>query len=899
MGVMKGIMLIMLSLALAISCVNEVDAVPEVKRFDCFTASLEGNTKTVLNSNMTIGWIEGDEVAINDGTDTWRFSAQPSSSSNRNATLSPTGDENLSLSEGNTYYALYPYDEHAVWEGGKVTFEIPSSLVPKAYTFPYNPSVSSTTTSSIKFYNICSLIKFSLISDSVYKVVIKGLGGEYLAGEVTVDCADTTPEALITDGKGICSVTLEGDFSADTDYYVTVLPSDFKNGIAVSLYNKDGKVMTRASAPFNLTRSSRVELGPVDDDQVWESATHPVLFFSHAKGEEIKARLTGDLSVQWQRVISVADKLVTKNPPQYRPDDTDSQPWQRGVGTNISHLAFTGYMSEEQKYMDAAYKWAYASCTYPTWGVDDTEDGMEFGLSYGHQLLGIAMLYDYGQEYLSSEQLDLLRETLISRTRRQYAAYIEESLNILTNHCHVNLCGMLASAIVLKEELPETQDWIDFALSVVEQTSKRLIPDGVSQEGPGYWQYFMEYLMMNYDMAKLFGKDYYANSYPYLEHTAKYSKYFTLPMNYCSQDNSIINWGDCRHVCWYGPTHLFYRLASVNRCSTTQYWGDEAIVYDPISSWLNILWYDPSVPSIKPVDYPGSHHFEEMGFWTSRTGWGGDETMVIYRCGAPLGRSVTPDTDLTQGNMGHCHPDAGHFCIYDDGEYIIRNTGYVKRQTKYHNVALFGGHGLWGEVKTWFSPYPFTPERYPKITDIQTDEDKDIVMSDMSKSYKDEAGVESYTRKFIWMKKQNAVIIIDDIDCSASIDIQLNFYPGSQTGTCEGNVYTDVTGIHKVRIENLSPSATSVLAKETQFVENRNDKNGEDMPLVTIRDNLSEVAGYAGRYVTAISWAASFSEPAVVTYDADSGEITVDGGMKDYHIGNHEGFGQEADFIWQ
>ena len=255
---MKGIMLIMLSLALAISCVNEVDAVPEVKRFDCFTASLEGNTKTVLNSNMTIGWIEGDEVAINDGTDTWRFSAQPSSSSNRNATLSPTGDENLSLSEGNTYYALYPYDEHAVWEGGKVTFEIPSSLVPKAYTFPYNPSVSSTTTSSIKFYNICSLIKFSLISDSVYKVVIKGLGGEYLAGEVTVDCADTTPEALITDGKGICSVTLEGDFSADTDYYVTVLPSDFKNGIAVSLYNKDGKVMTRASAPFNLTRSSRV-----------------------------------------------------------------------------------------------------------------------------------------------------------------------------------------------------------------------------------------------------------------------------------------------------------------------------------------------------------------------------------------------------------------------------------------------------------------------------------------------------------------------------------------------------------------------------------------------------------------------------------------------------------------
>ena len=320
-----------------------------------------------------------------------------------------------------------------------------------------------------------------------------------------------------------------------------------------------------------------------------------------------------------------------------------------------------------------------------------------------------------------------------------------------------------------------------------------------------------------------------------------------------------------------------------------------AIVYDPISSWLNILWYDPSVPSIKPVDYPGSHHFEEMGFWTSRTGWGGDETMVIYRCGAPLGRSVTPDTDLTQGNMGHCHPDAGHFCIYDDGEYIIRNTGYVKRQTKYHNVALFGGHGLWGEVKTWFSPYPFTPERYPKITDIQTDEDKDVVMSDMSRSYKDEAGIESYTRKFIWMKKQNAVIIIDDISCSTAIDIQLNFYPENQDGICDGNVYTNQSQKHKVRIENLSPSSAASLAVGKQFIENRNDKNGEEMALVTVRDNLTEATGFSGRYVTAISWSNPVSEPAVVSYDVDSGEITIEGGYDIYYEnGSHEGFGEKV-----
>lgn len=892
---MKRIIFISFSVFSLLSCTPEIENGGE-KRFGSFTITSEANVRTVLNSDMTIGWVKGDEVAINDGTATWKFVAEPSASSNRNAALSPV-DAQVSLTEGNTYHALYPYDENAVWEAGKVTFDMPSVFAPKAGTFPYNPSVSSTTTSSIIFHNICSLIKFSFVSDNVNKVVFKGASGECLAGKIKVNCADETPDAEVLEGKS--TVVVEGDFEAGTDYYVTVLPNDFSAGIIATVYNEEGKTVTRTSAPFELSRSSRIEMGTIDDNQTWSAPYEPVLFFNYEAGERIKSNLDGSLSVQWERVKKMADKYAGENPPAYRDYDTDSQPWQRAVGTTISHLAFTGYMSEDPRYMDAAYRWAQASCSYPTWGVDGTADGMESGLSYGHQLLGIAMLYDYGKGYLSSEQLDLLRQTLISRTRRQYAAYLQEELLILANHCHVNLCGMLSSAIVLKDELPEAQNWIDFALPVIEKTSKMLIKDGVSQEGSGYWQYFMEYLLMNYEMAKLFGKDFYANSTP-MQHSAKYSKYFTLPMGYCSQDKCIINWGDCRHVSWYGPSHIFYKLASMYSDSTTQYWGDESIVYDKTSSWLNVLWYDPSVPSVKPVDYPASHHFDETGFWASRTGWDGREAIVIYRAGAWLGKSVTADADYAQGNMGHCHPDAGHFCIYDDGEYIIRNTGYVKRQTKYHNVALFGGHGLWGEVKTWFSPYPFTPERYPKITDIQTDEDKDVVMSDMSRSYKDEAGIESYTRKFIWMKKQNAVIIVDDIKCSAAIDVQLNFYPECQTGTCEGNLYVSKSGMHKVRIENLSPSVTAVLSTGTQFIENRNDTNGENMALVTVKDNLTEDTGFAGRYVTAISWSRSASEPAVISYDATTGGITVEGGEDVfYEEGNHERFGNKVEIKFE
>ena len=890
---MKRAIYIIVLMGLLLSCAKDGNDLSGGSVFKSFTITSEGNTKTQLNSNMTIGWIKGDRVAINDGTDTHCFVAEPSPTTNRSASLYPS-DGQLVLTAGTTYYALYPYDENAEWEENTVTFQIPSSFVPKANTFPYNPSVSSTTTSSIKFYNICSLIKFSFISDNITKVVFCGANGEDLAGKITVDCTDTTPNAVVV--NGIRTITVEGNFESGKNYYVSVLPNDFKRGLSIILYDKQGNVITRSSQPFKLARSSRIEMGNVDDDQVWSSATDPVLFLNSEKAEQLRSGINGSLSAQWQRVKLVADQSVNKNPPAYK-NDVGEQLWQRSVGSTISQLAFVGYLSGKAEYMQAAYMWAEASCSYPTWGTDDTEDGQEFGLNYGHQLLGLAMLYDYGKAYLTSEQLANVRATLISRTSRQYEAYIDETLNIITNHCWVNICGMLASAMVLQTQEPDAQSWIDFALSVIEKASRLLIKDGVSQEGPGYWQYGMEYLMMNYDLAKSLGKDYYANSEVW-KHTAKYSKYFTLPMNYCSQVSSIINWGDSKHVSWYGPSHIFYKLASLNQDSTIQYWGDESVIYDTTSSWLNILWYDPSLPSIKPVDYPNSHHFEEMDIWASRTGWEGDETIVIYKCGAPLGKSVTSDSDYTRGNMGHCHPDAGHFCIYDSGEYIIKNTGYVKRQTKYHNVALFGGLGLWGESKGYFSPYPFTPEKYPRITDIQTDNDMDIIMSDMSASYMDAAKVKSYTRKFIWMKKYDAVVIVDDVACLAETDIQLNLYPQSPTGTCEGNLYTDETDIHKIRIENLSPSSTSRLTKESQFVENRNDKDGEDMVLLTIRDRLTAETNYSGRYVTAISWSSGVEDPVKVKYDSVTEEFEVDLGNN--KIGNHEGFGNKVEsFTWK
>ena len=602
--------------------------------------------------------------------------------------------------------------------------------------------------------------------------------------------------------------------------------------------------------------------------------SRPVLFFNHEQGEKIKETLGTTHLSQWKRVKAEADALTGTRPPKFANQKKGEQLWQRGVGNNIATLAFVGYMSEDAKYFKHAYRWAEASCSYPTWGTDKTEDGMEFGLAYGHQLLGLSMLYDYGQGYLTQEQLGKIRETLLSRTRRQYAAYTKENLQLIINHCWINFIGMLSAGMVLRDGSQEFEQWIDFVLTNLEKTSTMLIPDGVSQEGPGYWQYGIHFLMLNFDLARQLGKNLYPNS-SFWKNTIHYSKFFTLPAHHCSSDENLIDWGDAKRYGWSGPSHIYHKLASLNRDSATQYFAENAVAYDAGPSWADILWYDPSVKPVKPKNYPASRHFEDMDVFASRTDWDGNETVVIYKCGAPLGKSYVPQTGSKPQNIGHTHPDAGHFVIYANGGFVLKNNGYVKRQTKYHNVALFGGKGQWGERNTWFTPWPLRKERYPFISDIKSDSQADVISSDMSAAYMDDANVKRYTRKLIWLKKEDVVVVIDDVECSEPMDVTLNFYPESQTGTCFGNVYQDRTGLHNVRIESLNTGVA--MTKGRQFIENRSNRNGESTAVVTLAKNTCKET-----FVTAISWSLPSETPLKVSYDRANEAVTI--GKHKIHI---------------
>ena len=604
---------------------------------------------------------------------------------------------------------------------------------------------------------------------------------------------------------------------------------------------------------------------PEPTDRIW----HPMLFFNYWEGEQLKTAINSTHLAQWNRFKAVADDKVRRNPPAYTADEGE-QLWQRDVGNTIATLAVAGYLTADASYFEAAERWALASCDYPTWGMDGTSDGSEYGLPYGHQLLGLAMLYDYGQNSLSAETLAKLRETMIARVERQYAAYRDLEKAYIQNHTWINTCGMLAAALVLRNDTPKSQEWIAFTQEVLEKSSRLLSPDGASQEGPGYWQYGMEFLMMAFDLSRGLGNDFYKNS-TWWSNTATYARFMTLPADHCSSTSSIIDWADAPRYSWYGPEHLYRRLAGLNRDARAQYAADKASGYDVSSSWLNLLWYDTSVSSVLIPSTPTFHHFENMGLVASRTGWDGDESIVVFRCGAPLGTFAEqqPEGSYVSGDMGHIHPDANHFVIYANGEYILRNNGYVKRVTKYHNTLLANDMGQWGEERTWFTPWPLTPSRDPKIVEAESTASIDRVTGDASAAYLDDAGVRKFVRTLLWFKEKQTVVVCDDIELAASGQIDLLFYPEHALQATSGSVAEVTTERNAIRMENLTPGQ-STLTCETQFVEERSTTNGEDRPRVRISARASSL-----HQVTAFSWAALPDAAPVVTYNATEGTVTV------------------------
>ena len=272
---MKKIAFIMVSLLAAAACNDMItpENTPAAgeEGITYFVSTMEGNdveveeddTKTALqpSNSYRVFWEDTDYISIYDGTTAHQYKATPYEDENDNYTTAhfypvQTG---LVLPAGKKYYALYPYDENAEWNGSKVTFTIPETQAAVIDNFAYNASVAvADKDNNLKFCNIGALIGFSLNTSGVKTIIFEAVGGEPLTGKVTMDCADPDNQESLTVLEGSSRLILDGTGSRSS-FYVTVLPGTYSKGIKIMLFGDNGYQSSTISS-FTIARSQRLIL---------------------------------------------------------------------------------------------------------------------------------------------------------------------------------------------------------------------------------------------------------------------------------------------------------------------------------------------------------------------------------------------------------------------------------------------------------------------------------------------------------------------------------------------------------------------------------------------------------------------------------------------------------------
>jgi len=622
----------------------------------------------------------------------------------------------------------------------------------------------------------------------------------------------------------------------------------------------------------------------------WNHAPHPRLYLTPAKVIQLKNGLNTTYRDMWPNIQKEADAIAATHPPAYTEKDPggDALWWQMGVGSNLPYLALAYVATGQKKYLDASREWTLASCNYPHWGTG-TRDGGD--LAAGYMLTGVSIVYDWLNKDLDTASRETIRRTLIERSRLMY----EQSKKMywrnayLQNHMWVTLSGLGAGGFALLDD-PEVSGeaavWVMACLGKFRKTESLLGPDGASHEGVTYWSLGVDGLQRFWSLANdLLGQNVTSN---WWANTGYYRMYMSLPKNSWTPQRKVIDFADGVGADWVGPDYLLRRLASMNHDGYIQ---GLAAALAPVSTcahfgacWLNPIWDDPSIEPKSNAGLPTMRHFDDMGIVSARSDWSGSESVLTLICGPALGHGATSELTFDAGG-DHTHPDANHFVLFGDGEFLIRDDGYRYKATDLHNTLLIDGKGQLGENGggaagivygrpvergMWFAAIDqIKAKAHPRITGAKSTAAFDYIVGDASQAYAPETGLRKFVRRFIFLKP-NVLIVADDIEADQARSLELRFHPQFRAEAAPDGAYisrgkTSVLRVAPLTSENVRFVADYLPAKGLLTpAKNEGLDKLEDYPdkLFTIQLKTQQKQW---RNAVALSWAPAGQVPAQVT----------------------------------
>jgi hypothetical protein len=593
-------------------------------------------------------------------------------------------------------------------------------------------------------------------------------------------------------------------------------------------------------------------------------ANGPRLLLNRSKIEALKVAITTTHAELWRSAKRRADGFAARPTPQYeQPGPNDEQLWQRDAANKIPLLALAFLLSEDSKYLTAATDWAMASCGYPQWGTGYF-NGTD--LAAGHQLFSLALVLDWLADRLPAEARTTLRRTLLERGGRMYAAANGDlpvdvgfwRSSYISNHLWVNMAGLAAAGLALGDE-PVAKKWFALAVDKFRRSESFRGEDGASHEGIGYWTYGVEYLLKFWQMAgDLTGEK---PSSAWWKNTAAYRLYLGLPRKAWKEDYTVVDIADCMRSDEYGPDHILYRLAALNRDPRAQWLAAEvrrAGVTNSASQWLDLLWYDPLLVPQSPVGQPTLRHFEDMGIVSARSGWSGDESLVVFKCGPPAGHFAAGKFTFDPVGIAHVHPDANHFVIFGCGEWLLRDDGYAWKDTGQHNTLLIDGKGQVGDGSAGFNSGGVKMISInPRVIAANSSETVDRIAGDATTIYPVAAGLKRYVRTLYFLKP-DVLIVVDDIEVGEPRRLELRFHTESPCERREDGSFLARGAKALLRIEPFTIDGVEATAGEV----GGRDRNGQPMPMHAVH---LQATRSTWKNIVAFCWSSSDAEPPRLT----------------------------------
>ena len=347
-----------------------------------FTATQEGDEQSTraaisTSDSKVINWESEDKISLLYSSENKQFTLTDGAGST-------SGKFSGEAEQSTSYTAVYPYQANASLSGDDVTnVTIPATQTATANSFDKEAALmmAKSDNTTLEFKNAVGYVKVTP-KFACTKIVLQAAEeSEYLAGRCTLSYGDGMPSIAFT-SEQLTSITLLGDITANTVYYIAVPAVTLSAGWSISFTDYTGDVYTRTgSNSIKFKRNTIINLGEF-------SRTDNNLKLTLKENGKVSADKQVDMGVfniggKNYRLIFAKSNLTTTGLAANESDRGDYFAWG---ATEPWYTSYTGTTINGWK---AGYSSGYASGTAPAFnGKYDGIKDFEMADDPARQILG-------------------------------------------------------------------------------------------------------------------------------------------------------------------------------------------------------------------------------------------------------------------------------------------------------------------------------------------------------------------------------------------------------------------------------------------------------------------------------------------------------------------------------